>query len=1625
MQRRQQRHGQSEATTDQRQLLRSMLQQQAPRKDASSTSPNAAALHAKARFKEKRASASVSKSFSSSMESTAAVPLQSSKSSMPVPPKASSIQSSLPNQDREFHKFSETLGKELLAPHSQLLKAFSDVLMDKNVQLDTKILIKADPFKFDAETKEHIAKLHQRAKKQKVPTVPDTQVINDKKWLRQRKKSSQRTARRSLSKETEISEATRSNVSSTTVSSASLTQISTMDSVMQLRSRSPSSSVKDVILKGVSDPILQARSEESSESNTTIPEPRPLNRVPQLKINTVNLESRRKLMSILSESSAGSASMGKEVTLEEWPKLKNVPHKPESVISTGSSGTPSFAKVKLRQTNNRPDLNIRTTESAEYNGDRDTTTTTRTDEESIPEPPPSKEDPSHSVDSSPTKESDTKLMPPPVQRQAMIPDTDNQKIDEAIVFRLKDGLKMIVGRKMLMLAESEQEAATVLWKVTRDDVDALNLDTANLEVTLLMKENPSDLTKSLSFRAWKDWIRFVNVYYDMDEAPMEDKPTENEDAETVDSNPFVALSKEEQTVIEKYRQLRQTQAPQEALDAAIPSNPQDENANHPDPEIEIAASKYRKMLKLNIPEAAVRHAMKKDGVNDRIVNAVFDKPKDVEIASLPSSPISTMSSTLALSEKDVQIAASYSKMLRAKIPLETIKSQMFYDQIDSKIISHVLDEAQSEISAASNSNLSSEDQEKVSVYKKMLSMGVPPPAVEHKMRKDGVGQEIFGAVLGTHTKAPKPENESLVPATKEVFTEEEQSIASQYRKMMKAGLPKDVLAQRMKKEGIRQEVIKSVVGVVAITVQNSKKDEKTNNSSKLLPLHWTPLSGTDLDDSSIWTSARHSASVDTEPEGSDINKLINVFQKPKTTAVGHKRSIATKSSDKGKVGLLDIGRAQNVSISLKAFKEFTYPELADIIRFLDPQEKLKGEKVQFVKDLLPTVPETKLVKSYIGTPDRLVPAEIWFQHVVDIKRIDEKVSAMRFMEVFDSDVESLVSNFLILYEVCNQVMDSEKLKDVLSMVLRIGNIMNEGTKSGGAAGFKFESLLRLTQTKSADGKTTVLDFLVNLFADKGKSATLDILSDFPDCQAASRLLVSDLISNVKEISNSISLCEKELNMLRKEENPSPQKADAGDARAGLLSAIQARGTGEDAVAVSKFKMRDRFLEAVKEKQEKASCSSSIDREGNVSLRENNRRGAISRLESFIEDAKIKLLELEAKKEHAVQACKDLARYCAESGGIQSAISVLGVLFEFASNLDNGLRQYEQRKKLNFKKNHTSESDQKPRSTTATKNNNIANSDSNDNGKSLVVLVNEMLREAPDRMKEDFKKGRSVPDPSKRLKAIYEKELRLKQFGSPQIPRQTVDIVTAIQQHPMDTSIAIHDEEIARSRFRSSENTAPSSPNPIVDENRNTPKGITAGNQDTSEQVIKAVPETPPPEPIVAVEKRASTSKPEAALRVLHTASGKTPSEPDQPAFDLSGSKNRLIRKSVGTILSPSPTNIMSPGSERKRRLSAPLPNDDHLYSPPRRLPSTHGEKKTLVELAQSRRELRRNAAQRPDSELEPPSAATSISIFSPSNENDFPEKTRKKQLQSPDVAGRPSLGQLAREKRMNRRKTMQ
>jgi hypothetical protein len=1021
-------------------------------------------------------------------------------------------------------------------------------------------------------------------------------------------------------------------------------------------------------------------------------------------------------------------------------------------------------------------------------------------------------------------------------------------------------ISVVIGKNMLLTARSTNCGllSRVTWCVARSDVKSLTLEMAERRADLSLALGTS---KSIVFDSTEGCLRFANAFYETisqrrigEEEERDPEPGEAKIESAPDPQitaPDDRLSEDEQQLLRAYRLQRRTKAPEDAMREAFADKGYSPRAVDPksivgvelNSDEEKIASSYRQMLKFQVDPEAVRHKMTKDGVSDAIIASVLG---GVTKETKPSKE--------GLSDEEEKIAETYRKMLRVSIPPEAVRHKMTKEQVDSRIVDAVLggSSQKSEINQNPKPVLSEEENALVVSYQKMLKMMIPPEAVRHKMKKDQASQNVIVVVFG-----PQAGDSGDIHAKKEVaLSEEDEAVASSYRKMLKMMIPPEAVRHKMEKDQVDAKIVRAVLGpdpnekkgrppnkslsdadeqiaetyrkmlnmkvprdcvrqkmikngvnekiiAVVLGAQHNMPKTKTNAkkptviANKLVSLHWTPLSGEALDNS-VWRTSKKRKVLVAQPGRNDISQLVELFQKKtnnrKPTCADSVNSGA-KGNDMAK--LLDLNRANNLAISLKTFKDFSHEDLADTIAHLDPLRKITGERLQFMKDLLPTPTEVKTIKEYSGDDSRLIPAEKFFTKLVKVQRLQTKVQVIQTMDTLNDNASELGQNFVVLERVCSQIMNSEKLEQVLDMVLQIGNIMNEGTQTGGAAGFKFDSLLKLTQTKSSDGKMTVLDYIVMIFVAKEKRETLQLTSDFPDCQVASRMLITDMVNEVNTMKNALKKCESELENLRKD---SGQPVDNGsaDPRAGLLAAIKKVGLSSKETGTPKrFSKRDAFLSTIEAAKPPVpenvddKLDDKLEKESLVKTafvaKDGSLKSGMQRLEAFITDAKNVLKNLEEERDRAIDACKSLSRYCGESGGERATSALIGILSAFATNLENAVQKHDVRKEAEQRREAAAQKKKEQQGakleSQPSKEKEVKNVKPVTKGQSLVLMVNELLKETSDEAKEDFRNGIVYEDPDDKLKAIYQREREsLGIFVPPDARKPSqVDLLIAIKK----------------------------------------------------------------------------------------------------------------------------------------------------------------------------------------------------------------------------------------------------
>jgi len=212
---------------------------------------------------------------------------------------------------------------------------------------------------------------------------------------------------------------------------------------------------------------------------------------------------------------------------------------------------------------------------------------------------------------------------------------------------------------------------------------------------------------------------------------------------------------------------------------------------------EAQANKFRKMLKMGLPEEAVRHKMAAASVDPKIIAAVVggDAPGGEEEAA----------PEITLTKEEEGVAERYRKMMRIGLSEVAVRTKMQNEGVDPRIVYSVAggDPPAAAPVDAGPPGLTDKEKEIVERYQKMLRTGIPEVAVRNKMTAEGLDERMVAMVLEQHA--------SIEFNTAQKLIKQYEDIAKKFQEMLKAGESNEVVRKRMMDEGVSEKLITTVL----------------------------------------------------------------------------------------------------------------------------------------------------------------------------------------------------------------------------------------------------------------------------------------------------------------------------------------------------------------------------------------------------------------------------------------------------------------------------------------------------------------------------------------------------------------------------------------------------------------------------------------------------------------------------------------------------------------------------------------------------------------------------------------------------------------------------------------------
>eukprot|EP00903_Cladosiphon_okamuranus_P008076 g7790.t1 len=230
-----------------------------------------------------------------------------------------------------------------------------------------------------------------------------------------------------------------------------------------------------------------------------------------------------------------------------------------------------------------------------------------------------------------------------------------------------------------------------------------------------------------------------------------------------------------------------------------------------------------------------------------------------------------------------------------------------------------------------------------------------------------------------------------------------------------------------------------------------------------------------------------------------------------------------------KVELLDAKTLRNTGIAFKRFR-MKPEDLRDSLVAMD-LDKFDTDKFIALRNISPSPDQLPTLKGYEGDLAKLDEVTLFMVLTAKIPRYTARLDCALFIKGFSTDAEFLTEKLGLVSEAVVEVVDSDRLKRLIEVVLAMGNYLNEGTRNGDAKAIKLASLLKLETVKTQDKKKTLMHVLMSWAKDK-EPDLLKLDEDLEHSSEASQWSLPDLKQQVTQLTKGFTLMHAQLKLVK-------------------------------------------------------------------------------------------------------------------------------------------------------------------------------------------------------------------------------------------------------------------------------------------------------------------------------------------------------------------------------------------------------------------------------------------------------------------------------------------------------------
>ncbi|KEI41040.1 uncharacterized protein L969DRAFT_72734 [Mixia osmundae IAM 14324] len=295
-----------------------------------------------------------------------------------------------------------------------------------------------------------------------------------------------------------------------------------------------------------------------------------------------------------------------------------------------------------------------------------------------------------------------------------------------------------------------------------------------------------------------------------------------------------------------------------------------------------------------------------------------------------------------------------------------------------------------------------------------------------------------------------------------------------------------------------------------------------------IKLHWQKLNVPSA--KSVWTSQSDSSAP--LPAVEEIRRLC-AQSAPSTPAA------ATKP--KGPISLLNLTRANNISIGLKRFG-MPAERVSQAIREGDASA-FTTDQLTGLARLLPTDEEARALQACRTPTSELAEPDRFQKLMMSVPR--HRIASLIYQKDCESNLQDLRSDLRLVHRAVSEVCTSHWLPRALQLVLAIGNALNRDTFRANATAFKLEILCTLGNVKMQSQESPSLLHFVARRIGSG------IVLDGSSLKALADVTIAGLRQDAQKLVQGLKTVE--LDLATREAEPDPDAAAIDSLEAFLQS----------------------------------------------------------------------------------------------------------------------------------------------------------------------------------------------------------------------------------------------------------------------------------------------------------------------------------------------------------------------------------------------------------------------------------------------------------------------------------------